>query len=84
MTFTGDEIGVPRIRVVIPFPLPCSTRTADTVFFLPDEGSVPVFGQPGRFVFCYDPSTENGEGDSPFCAVVESGPEVGVVTVPVP
>jgi hypothetical protein len=78
-------VGVPGVGVLFPFPSGSSAEGVDEfLFFLPDEGSVLVFGKPLRLSWSYDPSAKDREGDSPFCGVVESGPKFGVVTVSVP
>lgn len=73
------------VGVVLVLPFPAAARLAFLrLFLLPDEGGVAVLRQPVRFVFLDYSSVEDREGDSAFAGVVESGPELGVVSVPVP
>src|SRR5690554_3269941 len=70
-------------RVVLPLEM-TTVGALERLLGSPDEGGVLVLGEPLGLAVADYPPVENAEGDSPLGGVVEPGPELGVVSVPVP
>lgn len=72
-SFAGVMVCMPGVRVLFPLPPPrLASWTSAGLFLLPYGRHITVLWQPVGFAWFYDPSTEDREGDSSFCCVIDS------------
>ena len=82
----AEPLGYLRVfRVAVHPPhvaIPATAGTAEPLLDLPGEGRLTIRLEPLRIPVGYDPSAEDGEGDSSWRAVVELSAERSIAAIP--